>query len=302
MGPDVLDDLVGGDPAVAGIVVGLPQQGPGQVVGEETESGRQSRVVVGLFPLSGRREGQEVLRQAAPLPVERLVRRLGRDLAGMTRVREQHLPPGLDAVRHDVAQRRHGVGGLLEAAPIDVRRGQVPPAVLDEPVADEIDGHPIGRLRHRRQPLLDLAPDGGQRGLPARQHPDVLRRKRAAFLADEHAVHLERITLGKRQLLGCVQIGIVAHADYEGIAARHGRRAEIRGDLGGAEHEIAGADRILLTLTAGRLTRTVSRRHHRRQPRNHRRPCAARNPVRKSHHHRCPSAAASSASSSANRA
>ena len=247
VGPHVLDHLVGRDPPVAGIVVGVPPPGLGQEVGEEPEPGREALVLMAHLPLAGRGQGQEALGQVAVLLVERLVRRLCVDLAGVARVGQQHLPVGLHAVRHDVAEHRHGIGRLLQPPRVDVRRGQVSPSVLHEPVPGEVDDHAVGRRRHRGQPFLERIPDVGQRRLRTRQQPHVLGWKRTAHVADEHAVHRLGVALREQQLPGLVEVAVLADADDEGVAARHCR--ELHGLLiGSLEDQIPAARPVLLGL------------------------------------------------------
>ena len=165
---------------------------------------------------------------------------------------EEHLPVGLHAVRHDVAERRHGIGGFLEPAGIDVGRRQVSPAVLHEPVPREVDDDAVGRRRHRGQPFLQGFPDVGQRRSCAREQPHVLGRKRPALVADEHAVHRLGVALREQQLPRLVEVAVLAHADDEGIAARH--RGELDGpSIRGLEDQVAAPGTVLLRRPRSRL-------------------------------------------------
>ena len=67
---------------------------------------------------------------------------------------------------------------------IDVPWRQVALAVLHKTVTGEIDDDPVGGLRDRRQPFLQLAANVGERGVGAFQEVDILCRERAALVVD----------------------------------------------------------------------------------------------------------------------
>ena len=226
VGADVLDDLVGRDAPVARVVIGVALPSLGQEVGEEPEAGRESRVFVALLPFAACRQREEAVRQAAELQVERLVRRLRVDLAGVARVGQQHLPACLHAVGHDIPERAHRVRRFLEPAGVDIRRGQVSPALVHEAVAGEVHDDAVGRRRYRWQPVLERLPNFGERRLRAGQQPHVLGRERTPFLADQDAVHRLGIAPGEQELLPLVEVAVLANADHERVSARHRRELE----------------------------------------------------------------------------
>ena len=64
-------------------------------------------------------------------------------------------------------------------------------------MAREVDQHPVVAVRRRRQPLLELVPQVGQRGPRSHQLVDVLGVEVAAFRADENRVHGFGVALGE---------------------------------------------------------------------------------------------------------
>ena len=221
VGADVFDQLIGGNAAVARVVIREALEGLDQVVGEEAVTGRKIRIFETLLALRCRGQREKAAGQLAELLFERFVRGFSVDLSGVAGVGQQHFPVRLDARRQHLAKRGHRIGGRFELVGIDVPRREVTLAVLHEAVARKIHHHAIGRLRHRRQPVLELAADVGERRLRPFQEVDVLGRERSAFAIDQHAVHRLGIALRKLQLLRGVEILILRDADNDGVTARH---------------------------------------------------------------------------------
>ena len=156
----------------------------------------------------------------------------------MARVGQQHLPVGVHLVGEHVAKPGHRVGGRLEPIGVDIPRRQVALAVLHKAVSGEIHDHAIRGLGDRRQPLFQFAAQVGERRVSALQKVNILRRKRAAFVIDEDAIHRLGVTLWKLELLRGVKVSVLRDAHDQGVTARDAVANRRR--LGRYEDQVAG--------------------------------------------------------------
>ena len=138
----------------------------------------------------------------------------------MAGVRQEDLVSGVYLVADRGAQLVHGIAGGFDVRGVEIRRRQVSLAAVEETMAREVDEHAVALLGDRRQPLVDLAPHGGQRSLRASEHLDVLRLEAAAFRADQNRVHGLRVALREPELEFLGELGIARDADHHGITAR----------------------------------------------------------------------------------
>ena len=215
---DVLGQLVGAHHAVA-IGVGGAAHSLHHVVSEDAVAAVQIGTLEGTLAVAAGGEREQRCPQVRKRVVQR-GRLFRRDGAAMASVRQEDLVSGVYLVSDHGAQLVHGIAGGFDARGIEIRRRQVSFAPVEEAVAREVDEHAVAIPGDRRQPLVDFAPHGGQRGLRTGEDLDVLRLETAAFRADQDRVHGLRVAFREPELELLGELGIARDADHHGVTAR----------------------------------------------------------------------------------